>query len=67
MRLALGLPWKATRTNKEYLKFVYSGILPNEILNHQKVPLRNPEYQKNKKEWSEKVIKAFLEVENLFE
>lgn len=55
VKFALGLPWKA-RTEKQALKDSFSDIVPTEILNRAKFPLKSPEVTYGGMQWRQTII-----------
>lgn len=59
---ALSLPWKGFRTKKEYLKDTFRTLVPQQILDREKQPLKSPPVRKHPKEWRMAMIRAHRKV-----
>jgi asparagine synthase (glutamine-hydrolysing) len=59
VRFALHLPieW---RTDKKILKDTFSPLLPDEIVNRKKAPLKNPKIKEDKIAYRYKAVDLFL-------
>lgn len=60
VRFALSLPLE-WRTDKKILKDTFSPLLPDEIINREKAPLKNPGIKKDKIAYRYKAVDLFLE------
>ena len=47
--------------HKKILKDTFSPMLPDEIVNRKKVPLKNPQIKKDKLAYRQKAVELFLE------
>lgn len=61
LRYALSLPYEE-RKHKECIKNAYRGILPDEIIDRPKLPLKNDELRADPMAYRKKVITTFLEM-----
>jgi asparagine synthase (glutamine-hydrolysing) len=60
VRFAMHLPLE-WRKDKKILKDTFSPMLPDEIVNRKKVPLKNPQIKKDKLAYRQKAVELFLE------
>lgn len=58
---ALALPWEARNDGKELLKIMFADLLPREVLELRKVPLRTPGIEHGREENSIQMISLFRE------
>ena len=59
VRFALNLP-KEWRTDKKILKDTFGPLLPKEIVDRKKEPLKNPEIKDDKLKYRQKAVELFL-------
>jgi asparagine synthase (glutamine-hydrolysing) len=60
VRFALHLPLE-WRKDKKILKDTFSPLLPSEIVDRKKIPLKNPQIKKDKVAYRLKAVELFLE------